>query len=209
MTKRGHAKILDFGLAKVTEPIGNSGSEAAAGQSTMTFEEHLTSPGTAVGTVAYMSPEQVRVKELDTRSDLFSFGSVLYEMATGNLPFRGESSGVVFDGILNRTPAPLLQLNPDLPVALEQIISKCLEKDRNLRYQHASEIRADLQRIKRDSESAHVSAAQASFKTQKDSKTKWRVGVPLAVVLLAALLAMPLYFRVHSGRPLTEKVQSC
>jgi len=162
VTKRGHAKILDFGLAKVS--LAGSSSSKIASLNTQTGSvdaEHLTSPGTMVGTVAYMSPEQVRAKELDARTDLFSFGAVLYEMATGDLPFHGESSAMICEAIVNRAPVAVVRLNHEVPPKLEDIINKALEKDRNLRYQHASEMRTDLQRLKRDTETGRAMAASS------------------------------------------------
>jgi len=198
VTKRGRAKILDFGLAKVVS-TENPSSQLAAGN-TLTAaidEQHLTSPGSTLGTVAYMSPEQVRGKELDARTDLFSFGAVLYEMSTGTLPFRGDTHGVIFESILDRAPVSAVRLNSDIPAGLEEVINKALEKDRGLRYQHASDIRTDLQRLKRDRESKKMEASGAAI-------PRWsrRTILISAVVLISvvALIAVGVFHFASSGR---------
>ena len=181
VTKRGHAKVLDFGLAKLAKEQGADSIAASDSPTASIPEEHLTSPGMAVGTVTFMSPEQVRGEELDARSDLFSFGAVLYEMATGRQAFTGNTTGVIFDSILHKVPTALVRLNPDCPVELERIINKSLEKDRKLRYQTASDLRADLERLKRDRE-ARRSALRTTGETPVPPSSVQPSPVPMATV---------------------------
>jgi len=195
VTQRGHAKVLDFGLAKLTGPRKKGSSSGSGEEETALTLKPLTGGGAALGTVAYMSPEQARAKELDNRTDLFSFGAVLYEMATGQQPFRGESEATVYDAILNRDPVPPLKLNREIPAKLEEIIHKALEKDRDLRYQHAADIRTDLQRLKRETESERQAALAKP--PHRNVKRRWIAGVGAAALVVAGLA---IYRLMSQGR---------
>ena len=199
ITKRGHAKLLDFGLAKALDTKHVPESVVDASQPTLTADEHLTNPGTAVGTVAYMSPEQVRGKELDARSDLFSFGVVLYEMATGRLPFRGDTSGIILDGILNRAPTPAVRLNPEVPQEMERIIDKAIEKDREVRYQHASDIRTDLKRLKRETDSGTLGVAPERFRGLRTL-----AAIAISFIIIIALGATIVWWKTSRGHSITN-----
>jgi serine/threonine protein kinase len=203
VTNRGPAKILDFGLAKVTPKL----ESVALSAPTIESEEHLTSPGNALGTVTYMSPEQVCGKELDARTDLFSFGAVLYEMSTGTLPFRGDTSALIFNAILECAPIASVRLNPDVPVGLERIIDKALEKDRETRYQSAAELKADLKRLKREIESGKITRQDRVGDSSVGRRSVKRYFVALAAVLLLAAVSILYHSQRSVGVPHSEWVQ--